>query len=71
MKYTITSDRWAQDPVEATFEDLQEQAKYFTLDRRALDDETQRSPVTVECAIRNGQDVVIDDTGEIIAVAVV
>ena len=55
-QYILISDRWSRESsVQCTFADLQEQAKVYG------------GPVTVEEVIRHGQDVVIDNTGEVIA----
>lgn len=62
-KYLLTSDRWSRFSIECTFAEIQEQAEIYERDR-GIDEET---PVAVTEKIRNGKNVVIDETGEIIA----
>jgi len=58
-QWIIISERWAQDEIPATMEEIQDQAKIYS----------EENPVTVETGIRRGCDVIIDDTGDIVAVS--
>ena len=62
--YIITSDKWSTQAVECTFSDLVEQAKIYERGR-SLD---YGQEITVEETIRNGKNVVVDETGDVIAV---
>lgn len=66
-QYKIISDRWASEEVVATFAEIQEQAEYLNADRRASGEIEHRGPVMVSEQRINGNAVVVDDTGEIIA----
>ena len=67
--YSVTSDRWASSSnITATFGELQQQAADFERDRRGNLDADESPEISVRMAVRNGENVVVDETGEIIAV---
>jgi hypothetical protein len=63
-QYIITSDKWSTQAVECTFSDLVEQAKIYERGR-SLD---YGQEITVEETTRNGKNVVVDESGDVVAV---
>lgn len=70
MKYVIVSERWSQDATEATYTEIQAQATIYEHDRAGNLGHEDDTPVSVRETTRNGRPVVIDETGEVIAVTV-
>lgn len=69
-EWVIVSDRWSQDRAEVTMSDLEDQAEQYTRDRLSRSDGGNPDPVTLRSAARSGCAVLLDDTDDVVAVAI-
>ena len=68
-QWVIISDRWG-DREEVTMSDLEAQAEQYTRDRLSRSDGGNPDPVTLRHGTRSGCSVLLDDTDDVVAVAV-